>query len=124
MMYKQLCVVLLIAFFTDISATFAKTNVGNGTLNVTETVRLQGSNAVNFMVSPVLIVGKYASYPNKRSLLRFEDIRGVCTTVNHAAMYLFYYSSYKVIKIPVSVDSRTIQAHRVLKYWREAEAIL
>ena len=88
-MYKQLCVVVLIVFFTDISDTFAQGSAGNGTLyrlNATESVWLEGPYATNF--SYLLLVGKHASFLKKRSVLRFEDIPSACMNVNHAAMYL------------------------------------
>ena len=122
-MYKQLCVVVLIVFFTDISDTFAQGSAGNGTLyrlNATESVWLEGPYATNF--SYLLLVGKHASFLKKCLLLRFEDIPSACMNVNHAAMYLYYYSSVKLGNIPSSVNNRTIQAHRVLKCWRETEA--
>ena len=72
-----------------------------------------------------LLIGAHAGYPKKRSLLRFEDIHTECKTVNFAMMYIYYSYSHKASWQTVTEApfiSRTIQAHRVLRYWNETQA--
>ena len=123
-MYKLLCSIVLIVFST---VCFAQTNVGAGTLyklKVVEDVWLEQSTR-NYNGYPWLIVGKHTEYPKKRSLLRFEDIPSDCKRVNQAMMYLYYSYSHKPSWISVNQApfiTRTVQAHRVLKSWKETEA--
>ena len=122
----QLFTVALIAFSVGILCS-GQTDVGNGILhklNVLEDVWLERS-AINYDNWQWLIVGKHPQYPKKRSLLRFEDVPRTCKTVNHATMYLYYRYSHKPTSMPVAEApfiTRTIQAHRILKYWKETEA--
>ena len=72
-----------------------------------------------------LLLGAHAGYPKKRILLRFENIPSDCKTVNFAMMYIYYSHSHKASWQSVTQApfiSRTIQAHRVLKYWSETQA--
>ena len=72
-----------------------------------------------------LIVGKLTQFQKKRSLLIFEDIPDDCETINFAMMYIYYSYSHKASWQSVTQSpfiSRTIQAHRVLKYWNETQA--
>jgi len=93
-------------------------------LNVVEDVWLERSTT-NYNSYQWLIVGAHMNCPKKRSLLRFEDVPDACKIINHATMYLYYDYSHKpnwltVIQTPFI--TRTIQAHRVLKSWKETEA--
>ena len=123
-MYVQVYIFVLITF--GISACIAK-DLGDGILyrlNVVEDVWLERPT-VNYNSYQWLIVSKHISYPKKRSLIRFEDIPSSCTKVNHAMMYIYYDYSHKpggvsVTKAPFI--TRTIQAHRVLKSWKETQA--
>jgi len=94
------------------------------TLKVVEDVTLErGSRNFNYL--EYLIVGLHPGYPKKRSLLKFENVPYECGTVNHATMYLFYQYSHKAsfyTDAQVPFITRTIQAHRVLKYWKETQA--
>lgn len=124
-MYGQLCSLVLIVL--GISTCFAQTDVGAGTLyklKVVEDVFLERSTS-NFNSYQWLIVGAHIQYPKKRSLLRFEDIPSNCTNVNHAMMYLYYHYSHKASWQSVNQApfiTRTVQAHRVLKSWKETQA--
>ena len=101
-------------------------NGGQGdvyTLKVVEDVWLEGTS--NYNSYPWLLVGKHVGYSKKRSLLRFEDIPNDCKTINFAMMYIYYSYSHKASWQSVTQSpfiSRTIQAHRVLKYWNETQA--
>ena len=122
----QLFTVALIAFSVGILCS-GQVDVGNGILhklNVLEDVWLEKATT-NYNDWKWLIVGKHPSYPKKRSLLRFENVPRSCKTVNHATMYLYYRYSSKPTWMSVAEApfiTRTIQAHRVLKYWKETEA--
>jgi len=93
-------------------------------LKVVEDVTLErGSRNFNYL--EYLIVGFHPGYPKKRSLLRFGNVPSTCGVVNYAKMYLFYQYSHKAsfyTDAQVPFISRTIQAHRVLKFWRETQA--
>ena len=123
-MCERVCTILLIAF--GISTCFAQ-NLGAGTLyrlNVVEDVSLERSSR-NYNYLRWLIVGNHVNYPKKRSLIRFEDVPSNCINVNHAMMYIYYHYSHKASWYTVSQSpfiTRTIQAHRVLKSWKETQA--
>ena len=92
-------------------------------LNVVEDVWLERSTT-NYNSYKWLIVGRNVEYPKKRSFLRFEDIPDACEIIEQAKMYLYYDYSHRAswhtdTKAPFI--TRTIQAHRVLKSWKETE---
>ena len=124
-MYGNLFTTILIVF--SIGTCFAETDVGAGTLyelKVVEDVWLERPTT-NYNSYQWLIVGRLIQFPKKRSLLRFEAIPSACKTVNHAMMYLYYHYSHKASWQPVTKApfiTRTIQAHRVLKSWKETQA--
>ena len=93
-------------------------------LEVVEDVTLeQGSRNFNYL--KYLIVGLHPGYPKKRSLLKFEDVPSTCGVVNYAKMYLYYQYSHKAsfqTDTEAPFITRTIQAHRVLKSWKETQA--
>ena len=123
-MCGYMCTILMIAF--GISTCLAQ-NLGARTLyrlNVVEDVSLERSSR-NFNYMEWLIVGRHIQYPKKRSSVRFEDVPSNCTNVNHAMMYLYYHYSHKASWYTVSQSpfiTHTIQAHRVLKSWKETQA--
>ena len=93
-------------------------------LKVVEDVTLErGSKNFNYL--EYLIVGLHPDYPKKRSLLKFENVPSECGTVNDAIMYLYYQYSHKAsshTNAEAPFITRTIQAHRVLKSWKETQA--
>ena len=94
------------------------------TLQVVEDVTLEHAST-NFNYLEYLIVGLHPGYPKKRSLLRFENVPSGCSVVYHATMYLYYQYSHKAsfyTDAQVPFITRTIQAHRVLKSWKETQA--
>ena len=93
-------------------------------LEVVEDVTLE-RGSMNFNYLEYLIVGLHPSFPKKRSLLKFEDVPRACSVVNSAKMYLYYQYSHKAsfyTDAQVPFITRTIQAHRVLKSWKETQA--
>ena len=93
-------------------------------LEVEEDVTLE-RGITNFNGLKYLIAGFHPGYPKKRSLLRFENIPSVCKSVSHATMYIYYVYSHKAsfyTDAQAPFITRTIQAHRVLKSWKEIQA--
>ena len=82
------------------------------------------SASTNYNYLQYLITSYHPGYPKKRSLFRFENIPSGCKSVNHAMMYIYYVYSHKASFYTVDQApfiTRTIQAHRVLKSWKETE---
>jgi len=70
-------------------------------------------------------MSKHPGYPIKRSLVKFQNVPSSCSIVNHAMMYLHYWYSHKASwqsTAQAPFITRTIQAHRLLKPWKESEA--
>ena len=94
-------------------------------LSVTEDVTLE-SGSRNFNSLQYLIVSKHPGYPNKRSLVQFEDLPSSCPSSNviSAKMYLYYEYSHKAsfnsIK-SVPFIPRYLQVHLVKKQWDESQ---
>ena len=65
-------------------------------LSVTQDVTLERGSQ-NFNSLEYLIVSKHPEYPNKRSLVQFEDLPSSCQTSNviSAKMYLYFQYSHK-----------------------------
>ena len=122
----SLAVSILVSVF--VLETFGQTNLGPGItvyiLKVVEDVTLE-RGTTNFNYLEYLITSFHAGYPKKRSLLRFEDVPSECSSINHAMMYIYYDRSHKPSFYNVDQApfiTRTIQAHRVLKSWKETQA--
>ena len=71
-------------------------------LDVTQDVTLE-SGSVNFNWLEYLIVSKHPGYPNKRSLVQFEDLPSTChaSQIHSANMYLYYVYAHKASGVPV-----------------------
>ena len=94
-------------------------------LRVTQDVTLE-SGSQNFNSLEYLIVSKHPVYPNKRSLVQFEDLPSSCPSSNviSAKMYLHYEYSHKASGSSIeSVPfiSRNLQVHLVKKPWAESQ---
>ena len=93
-------------------------------LKVVEDVTLE-KGSTNFNYLEYLITSFHPGFPKKRSLLRFENVPSGCKSINYARMYLYYVYSHKASyqsDAQAPFITRTIQAHRVLKPWKESEA--
>ena len=94
-------------------------------LRVTQDVWLESGN-VNYNSYEYLIVSRHPGYPNKRSLVQFEDLPSSCFSSNviSAKMYLYYEYSHKPsfdsIK-SVPFIPRHLQVHLVEKPWDESQ---
>lgn len=120
-MYGQPLTVMLIILGPTC---FAQGSSTSYKLKVVEDVWLERSTT-NYNSYQWLIVGKHPLYPKKRSLLKFENVPRACETVNFATTYLYYAYSSKPTWLTddqAPFINRIIQAHRVLKYWKETEA--
>ena len=104
-------------------------NTGAGILyhlNVVKDVCLERSTT-NFNYLRWLIVARHPYYPNKRSLIQFENLPRRCSTaqIRSAKMYLYYVYSHKPSWHSVTTTPfipRYLEARLVKKFWREAQA--
>lgn len=71
----------------------------------------------------LLIVGKHAGYPKKRTVVKF-DISSLpsSATVQSANLNLYYYGKHRPSGSSESFVNRTVQAHVVLKSWSQSSA--
>ena len=95
-------------------------------LNLTQDVTLERGSQ-NFNSLEYLIVSKIPMYPNKRSLVQFEDLPSSCPSKNvtSAKMYLYYIYSHKPSFMSakrVPFIPRYLQVHLVKKPWDESQA--
>ena len=95
-------------------------------LEVVQDVTLERSTR-NFNYLQYLIVSKHPSYPNKRSLVQFENLPSdiPSSKIKSAKMYLYYVyahkaSWYTITQVPFI--PRYMQLHLVKKSWNEAQA--
>ena len=119
---------LALLILLSLGGTLGQTDLGPGIaiykLKVVEDVTLE-SESTNYNYLQYLITSNHPGYPKKRSLLRFQNIPSGCKSVNHAMMYIYYVYSHKASFYTVDQApfiTRTIQAHRVLKSWKETQA--
>ena len=76
---------------------------------------------------PFLIVSRVPQFPNKRTLIQFEDLPRQCSSahIESAKMYLYYVYAHKAIWHSISYNPfipRHLEVHLVKKAWREAQA--
>ncbi|KAJ7365165.1 hypothetical protein OS493_007814 [Desmophyllum pertusum] len=74
-----------------------------------------------------LIVAKHPEYPNKRSLVQFENLPSSCpySKIQSAKMYLYYDYAHKAFGHTITQTPfipRCLQLFLVKKSWKEAEA--
>ena len=94
-------------------------------LSVTQDVTLERGSQ-NFNSLEYLIVSKHPEYPNKRSLVQFEDLPSSCPTSNviSARRYLYFQYSHKASFMSIKsvpLFSRYLQVHLVKKPWDESQ---
>ena len=95
-------------------------------LDVVKDVSLERSTT-NFNYLQWLIVAKHHGFPNKRSLIQFENLPRRCSAaqIRSAKMYLYYVYAHKAswhsIKTTPFIP-RYLEVRLVKKYWREAQA--
>ena len=125
---KSVMFAMAVLILLFVGESFGQNRLGPGIttykLNVVEDVTME-RGSTNFNYLQYLIAGFHPGYPKKRSLLRFEDLPSGCKSVNHAMMYIYYVYSHKASSHSFDQApfiTRTIQAHRVLRSWRETQA--
>ena len=127
---KQILSIVVVIFavllFTPTSQGY---NSGAGmvhTLNVEQDVCLETSNT-NYNSLQWLIVARHPGYPNKRSLIQFDNLPNSCSAaqIRSAKMYLYYVYAHKPSWHSITTTPfipRYLEARVVKKYWKEAEA--
>ena len=94
-------------------------------LDVTQDVTLE-SASTNFNYLQYLIVSKHPDYPNKRSLVQFEDLPSTChaSQIHSAKMYLYYEYAHKPSWHSVTQTPfipRYLKTYLVKKPWTESQ---
>ena len=94
-------------------------------LSVTQDLTLERGNT-NFNYLKYLIVSRHPWFPNKRSLVQFENLPSSCPSSNviSAKMYLYYEYSHKASFMStknVPFIPRYLRVHLVKKPWVESQ---
>ena len=126
MLMITLLMVALVAHVTQGETSY---NTGEGTvykLSVVQDVTLERPNR-NFNYLPFLLVSQHPGYPNKRSLVKFEQLPRYCPAykIVSAKMYLYYVYAHKASWHPITRTPfipRYMQVHLVKKSWNEYQA--
>ena len=124
-----LAAILLMALLAPVTHGVTTYNTGAGilyTLKVVKDVALERPTT-NYNSLIYLMVSKHPQFPNKRSLVQFENLPTTClaSKIKSAKMYVYYkyahkaswHSIYQTPFIP-----RYMHAHLVKKYWVESQA--
>ena len=90
--------VIMLAIVAKGTEAFRTYNTGRGMvyrLGVTQDTTLEGSTQHNRL--PYLMVSKHPQFPNKRSLVQFENLPSACSPLQiiSAKMYLYYLFAHK-----------------------------
>ena len=126
MLMITLLMVALVAHVTQGETSY---NTGEGTvykLSVVQDVTLERPNR-NFNYLPFLLVSQHPGYPNKRSLVKFEQLPRYCPAykIVSAKMYLYYVYAHKPSWHSITTTPfipRYMQVHLVKKSWNEYQA--
>jgi len=121
--------VLMVALFTHVAEGVVVHNTGKGMmykLGVTQDVSLERSYR-NFNYLKYLLVSRLPQFPNKRSLVQFENLPRSCpcSKILSAKMYLYYVYAHKASWHTITQTPfipRHLQVHLVKKSWNEAQA--
>ena len=122
-------IILLVVLLAPVALGVTTYDTGAGmlyTLNAVEDVTLEHSST-NFNYLEYLIVSKLPQFPNKRSLVKFEDLPNACPSskIKSAKMYLYYVYAHKASWHSITRTPfipRYMQVHLVKKFWRETQA--
>ena len=94
-------------------------------LNIVQDVTVVSYSNYDYL--EYLLVAQHTSYPLKRSLVQFENLRSSCppNKIQYAKMYLYFpyaqRANFMSVKL-VPYLKHTFQVYRVLKPWKEQEA--
>ena len=121
--------VVMVAFLASAFEGVTSFNTGAGIiyrLNVRQDVSLERVNG-NFNYLRFLMVSKHPQYPNKRSLVQFEDPPRACKAshIHSAKLYLYYVYAHKASwhshKMTPFIP-RYMEVYMVRKSWSETQA--
>ena len=126
MLMITLLMVALVAHVTQGETSY---NTGEGTvykLSVVQDVTLERP-AKNLNNLSFLLVSQHPGYPNKRSLVKFEQLPRYCPAykIVSAKMYLYYVYAHKPSWHSITTTPfipRYMQVHLVKKSWNEYQA--
>ena len=129
---KQIITIMIVSVVAIIAPTaygVTKYNTGAADvfkLGVVQDVTLERSSS-NFNNLQYLIVSKHPDYPNKRSLVQFENLPSDCPSskIKSAKMYLYYVYAHKASSDSITKTPfvpRYLELHLVKKSWKETEA--
>ena len=130
---KQILSIVVVIFavllFTPTSQGVYSYNSGAGivyTLKVVKDVWLERSR-YNYNRHPWLLVGRHPGFPNKRSLIQFENLPRGCSAprIRSAQMYLYYVYAHKASWHSIKFNPfipRYLEVRLVKKYWMERGA--
>ena len=121
-------IILMMALFAPVTQGLKITQTGAGTvytLMVEQDVTLERLSNMNSL--KYLLVSKHPGFPNKRSLVQFENLPSACppNKIQSAKMYLYYLrahkpSFYTIFQVPFI--ARYMHVHMVRKEWKETQA--
>ena len=95
--------VVVAVLLASVAQGYRTYNTGAGIvyrLSVTHDVTLE-RGYYNYNWLQYLLVSKHPDYPNKRSLVQFENLPSSCTHVKSAKMYLYYVYAHKASWHPI-----------------------
>jgi len=121
--------ILLVALLVPVAQGVTTLDTGAGMqhiLKAVEDVSLERSST-NYNYLKYLIVSKLPQFPNKRSLVKFENLPNACPSskIKSAKMYLYYLHAHKASWHSITFTPfipRYMQVHLVKKFWRETQA--
>ena len=125
---KVVMVALLAAALQGVTSSTSY-NYGAGImyrLEVVQDVTLERGHT-NYNYLEYLLVAKHPGYPNKRSLVQFEDLPSTCraSQIHSAKMYLYFVYAHKPSwHSPETTPyiPRYLELYLVKKSWRDAQA--
>ena len=94
-------------------------------LNIVQDVTVVSNSNYDYL--EYLLVARHTSYPLKRSLVQFENLRSSCPAnrIQYAKMYLYFAYAHKASFMSAKLVpylGHTFRVYRVLKPWKEQEA--
>ena len=110
-------ILFMVALLVPSTQSVIRHDTGKGilyVLGVTQDVWLESGS--NYNSYEYLIVSKHPGYPNKRSLVQFDDLPSNCSSsqMQSAYMYLYYLYAHKVNNLTPYIP-RYLEVHLVKK---------
>jgi len=121
--------ILLVALLVPLTQGVTTYNTGAGMLYMLKAVEdvWVERPSFNYNNYAYLKVSKLPQFPNKRSLMKFEDLPSACLSskIKSAKMHLYYLGAHKASWHSITFSPfipRYMQVHLVKKFWRETQA--